>query len=272
MDLKTSRRFLISIVMYAMFVCKSSSLSELQHVDMSRTKRSMQGSNNVFFLNPQYPRDCKEVYDQCEEHSADGIYLIKPEGSPEPFEVCCNNSIDGGGWTVLQRRVDGSVDFYRKWTEYKEGFGFLRNEFWLGNDKISYLTNQKDYELRIDLNNVNGEPYFAKYDLFRISDEFSKYRLVGLGEYNQSSTAGSDAMVDNRNQSFTTYDVDNDGNSHHNTAMYDHGAWWFARYGGFCRLNGLYNAGSTDHKSIYWDSLPGGEWHIKYTEMKVRPV
>ena len=91
---------------------------------------------------------------------------------------------------VLQRRVDGSVEFYRDWDEYKDGFGFLKREFWLGNDKISQITNQKDYMLRIDLNNQNGAPYFAKYDLFRISDEKTKYRLVGLGVYDSASTTG----------------------------------------------------------------------------------
>ncbi|PIK51908.1 fibrinogen-like protein A [Apostichopus japonicus] len=82
---------------------------------------------------------------------------------------------------VFQRRIDGAVDFYRRWDDYKDGFGFLQREFWLGNDKLSYLTNQGDYELRIDLVSRNGNSYFAKYDLFRISDDISKYRMTDLG-------------------------------------------------------------------------------------------
>ena len=52
---------------------------------------------------------------------------------------------------VVQRRVDGCLNFYRDWAEYKAGFGDPAGEFWLGNDKLHELTKDGDYRLRIEL-------------------------------------------------------------------------------------------------------------------------
>jgi len=94
---------------------------------------------------------------------------------------------DGGGWTVFQRRQDGSVDFFRGWNDYKAGFGQLAAEFWLGNDKIHRLTASRPSSLRVELEDWNGVKAYAKYGTFSIGDEQAQYRLE-VGSY--SGTAG----------------------------------------------------------------------------------
>ena len=83
---------------------------------------------------------------------------------------------------VFQRREDGSVDFYLDWASYKTGFGYVGGEFWLGNDNIQLVSNQRNYELRVDLEDWDDNKRFAKYDHFRLGDESTNYKLL-LGSY-----------------------------------------------------------------------------------------
>ena len=54
----------------------------------------------------------------------------------------CDASTAGGGWLVIQRRIDGSVDFDRDWVDYENGFGNLYGEFWYGLSAICHPTNR----------------------------------------------------------------------------------------------------------------------------------
>ncbi|XP_071836777.1 uncharacterized protein [Apostichopus japonicus] len=141
-------------------------------------------SNLQYFLfqTPEYPRDCYEVLNQCSSTNAkSGVYLIKPDQYPEPFQTYCDHNTTSGGWTIIQRRVDGSIGFNRTWNEYKNGIGFLGSEFLIGNEKLAYLINQQRYQLRIELENYAGQSYSLTYDNFRIADEWGKYSITSLG-------------------------------------------------------------------------------------------
>ncbi|KAH3751105.1 hypothetical protein DPMN_185650 [Dreissena polymorpha] len=69
----------------------------------------------------------------------------------QDIEVYCEMATGGGGWTVFQRRVNGSVDFYQNFFSYENGFGDVHGEHWLGLKYIYAMTFNVQTELRIDL-------------------------------------------------------------------------------------------------------------------------
>uniref|UniRef100_A0A182KFN5 Fibrinogen C-terminal domain-containing protein n=1 Tax=Anopheles christyi TaxID=43041 RepID=A0A182KFN5_9DIPT len=61
-----------------------------------------------------------------------GKFFIQPAVLDEPFLAHCELTAFGGGWLMIRYRYDGSLDIYRNWTEYRNGFGSVDGEFWLG--------------------------------------------------------------------------------------------------------------------------------------------
>ena len=123
-------------------------------------------------------KNCAELYKSGQRVS--GVYTIDPDGLGA-FDVYCDQTTTGGGWTVFQKRLDGSVDFYRAWNDYKDGFGNMNGEFWLGLDKIHRLTTKKN-KLRVDLMDTTGRTAYAEYHTFAVTSERTKYQL-SLGKY-----------------------------------------------------------------------------------------
>ncbi|XP_061176963.1 ficolin-1-like [Saccostrea echinata] len=173
---------------------------------------------------------------------------------------------DGGGWTVFQKRIDGSTDFYRIWEEYKHGFGDPRNNYWIGNDAIHALTKDEDQELRVELQRFNGETAYAEYSTFFIGSETTEYQLTVSGYY---GTAG-DSLFNHNGMKFTTKDRENDNDIvGGNCAIQWHGAWWYNA----ClhsNLNGEYAKSAVNNSKhpIWWD----WKWNeaLKKTVMMIR--
>ena len=105
------------------------------------------------------------------------MYTIDPDGLGA-FNVRCDMTTSGGGWTIFQRRIDGSVDFHRGWKNYTEGFGDLNGEFWLGLDKIHRLSESGQNVLRVDMEDFENETRFAEYIAFAVAGKMVKYRLT----------------------------------------------------------------------------------------------
>jgi len=150
--------------------------------------------------------------------------ILIPSYSKDPFRVFCDANTRGGGWTVILRRLDGSENFYRNWNTYKNGFGNLDGEFFLGLDKIHALTADYSQELLVVLEDFNGTQAFETYDRFGITDEKEQYALNTLGEAN--GTAG-DSLSSHKNMKFSTFDRDNDLREKENCAILNIGAWWY---------------------------------------------
>uniref|UniRef100_A0A480TCM2 Ficolin-1 n=1 Tax=Sus scrofa TaxID=9823 RepID=A0A480TCM2_PIG len=210
------------------------------------------------------PRTCKELLTRG--HILSGWHTIYLPDC-QPLTVLCDMDTDGGGWTVFQRRSDGSVDFYRDWAAYKRGFGSQLGEFWLGNDHIHALTAQGTNELRVDLVDFEGNHQFAKYRSFQVADEAEKYMLV-LGAFVEGNAG--DSLTSHNNSLFTTKDQDNDQYASNCAVLYQ-GAWWYNSCH-VSNLNGRYLGGSHGSfaNGVNWSSGKGYNYSYKVSEMKFR--
>ncbi|XP_066270921.1 microfibril-associated glycoprotein 4-like [Branchiostoma lanceolatum] len=221
------------------------------------------------------PQDCQDILDN-DETTPNGVYMVYPRDNLGGFLVFCDMDTDGGGWTLFQRRQDGTVDFYRGWADYKTGFpSNLNGEFWLGNDNLYRLAVQKVYQLRVDMEDVEGNTAYAAYDTFAISPESQNYKLH-IGTYH--GTAGSgDSLAYHNGKQFSTKDRDNDDRDNDEAssscAQTKKGAWWY----GVCQysnLNGLYRLGTYEgsNDGVDWHHWKGDNYSLKRTEMKIRPA
>ncbi|KAM4720711.1 tenascin-R [Rhinophrynus dorsalis] len=212
----------------------------------------------VFF----YPQDCAQHLLNGDTQS--GVYTIYINGEQsQSVPVYCDMTTDGGGWIVFQRRQNGLTDFFRKWADYRVGFGNLEDEFWLGLDTLYQLTSQGRYELRIDMRD-GQEAVYAYYNKFLVGDARSMYKLR-IGDFNGTS---GDSLTYHQGRPFSTKDRDNDVAVTNCASSYK-GAWWYKN----CHrtnLNGKYGE-SRHSQGINWYHWKGHEFSIPFVEMKMRP-
>ncbi|XP_047663603.1 angiopoietin-related protein 6 isoform X1 [Tachysurus fulvidraco] len=213
-------------------------------------------------------KDCQHVLDS--EESISGIYLLRPQNSNRLFQAWCDQNHAQGGWTVIQRRLDGSVNFFRNWDQYKQGFGNLDGEYWLGLENLFWMISQASYKLRVHMEDWQGRQVFAEYDSFYIEPESDWYRLR-LGSY--QGTAG-DSLSWHSNKAFTTLDRDKDAYSG-NCAHYQKGGWWYHMCA-HSNLNGVWYRGghyrSRYQDGVYWAEFHGGSYSLKKVTMMVKPI
>uniref|UniRef100_A0A8C8FHA4 Fibrinogen C-terminal domain-containing protein n=1 Tax=Oncorhynchus tshawytscha TaxID=74940 RepID=A0A8C8FHA4_ONCTS len=200
------------------------------------------------------PLDCDELY-QYDNTKPSGVYTIYP---------------GGGRWTVFQRRMDGTENFFRPWENYKSGFGNVAGEYWLGLDNIFLLTMRKKNELRVDMEDFEGGKVFAKYTSFSIDPENYGYTLR-LGSYVDGGAG--DSMSYSNGMKFSTYDKDQDTWGD-NCARRNMGGFWY----GACthaNPNSLYaphQGTSLANMKFYWQHWKGVDYSLKSISFKIRAV
>nr|XP_043888348.1 microfibril-associated glycoprotein 4-like [Solea senegalensis] len=124
------------------------------------------------------PGDCTDVYNGGSEDS--GVYTIYTLG---PVQVYCNIGCEEESvrWTVIQRRKDGNVNFLRGWDQYRSGFGEPSGGFWLRLENIHLLTQRKSYELKVVMEDFEGNKAYVYYSTFSVGPEEDGYRLQVSG-------------------------------------------------------------------------------------------
>ncbi|XP_067296621.1 microfibril-associated glycoprotein 4-like [Pseudorasbora parva] len=223
-------------------------------------------------LDVDKPVDCSSLYKAGQNLS--GIYTIYPAGDV-PVWVYCHMVSDGkdednGGWTVIQRRMDGSVNFYQPWNKYKRGFGNVQSEYWMGLENMYQLTHNRKYMLRVDLEDFEGRKGFAQYSTFSVGCECAGYQLQVSGF---TDGGAGDSLSVHNDMKFTTFDKDQDPNEKNCAKVYL-GAFWYAACH-YTNPNGVYLWGEDDtHYAIgvVWSSWNGYAVSMKSISMKIKRV
>ncbi|XP_072513100.1 microfibril-associated glycoprotein 4-like [Salminus brasiliensis] len=215
------------------------------------------------------PLDCEDIFNNGSIHN--GVYTIYPAGPGKAVQVYCDMGCDENEthkdrrWTVIQRRIDGSVNFYRRWLEYKNGFGRPDGEYWLGLENMFLLTYVNKYELRVDLEDFEGGSAYTQYTSFSIDPETSNYKLRISGYVNGG---GGDCLMFNNGRDFSTFDKDYAGCAD----TYSGGFWYNWSPCHYANPNGQYKwkVSGSSYAGVLWQCWKGYGYSLKSIAMKIR--
>ena len=232
--------------------------------DITKYLKPLKGSE-ISAVPNKFPRDCVELKSFGYK---DGVYTIQNKKGSS-IKVFCDMTTDGGGWIVLQRRFDGSVDFNRDWNSYRDGFGDVKGEHWLGNEFIHQYTSAYSTEMMAEAIAFDDTKASSKMQNFKLSNEASEY----IFEYDTCDGLCVDWLQKSKGEKFSTFDNENDKNQAENCAVAFPGGWWFSN----CYLiffNGRYSAVQpVDVRTgIRWVEFRGYYEVLKKTTMLMRRI
>ncbi|CAH1776603.1 unnamed protein product, partial [Owenia fusiformis] len=204
---------------------------------------------------------CKALKDRRGDMEID-YYPILLDGSSEPILVLCYD-----GWTILQHRQDGTLDFNQTLDAYINGFDNGESENWLGLHRIHQITTSAQYVARLSVIDRNGASHFADYQTIHVSDETRNYECT-LTDFIMGSVNDGYSIL---GKIFRTFDFDNDMSC----GAQDGGGWWFDDdCSDDVMFNGVYqtNGSQTTGRGIHWGftNNNGSESFLESTIMVIR--
>ncbi|KAG8143057.1 hypothetical protein E2320_000338 [Naja naja] len=204
-----------------------------QQTSLAETVKHLIGLEQKVF------KDCAAAYKAG--FSTSGVYTLRLPNTTATVKVLCDMETSGGGWTIIQHRKDGSVDFQRTWKEYK----------------------QNRYSLRILLQDWENNEAYSAFEHFHVGSEEQNYRLYAR---RYSGTAGRTSSLSPSGTDFSTKDADNDRCACK--------CWWFDACGP-SNLNGIYyppNPATIRYNGMKWHYWKGPGHSLKESTMMIRPV
>ncbi|XP_025089860.1 microfibril-associated glycoprotein 4-like [Pomacea canaliculata] len=168
-----------------------------------------------------YIGDCEDL--RTTGVTADGVYSIFPLQAWESFPVYCSFKSKARTW--IMERYSPNFSFNLTWAAYRDGFGSLAGDYWLGLQKIHLLTTSKAYSLRVGVKLKNSTTLYQTYNNFAVADESNYFRL-SVGPFSSTDDLGN-CLQPLNGSSFSTHDSDHDGEDAINCAAQRSGGWWF---------------------------------------------
>ncbi|KAK7929474.1 hypothetical protein WMY93_005869 [Mugilogobius chulae] len=212
------------------------------------------------------PMDCSDILQQ-KPKSRSGVYTVYPFGGAQ---VYCDMETLGGPWTVIQRRMDGSVNFYRGWDQYVQGFGDANGEYWFGLEFMHKITARGKHELLVEMEDFEGKKVSARYSSFSVGENCDGYKLTVSGF---TDGGAGDSLAPHNNMKFTTFDKDQDVWESNCAKSFLGGFWYGACH--HTNPNGIYRWGFD--KTLYaigmsWITWKGLDYSLKSISFKIRPA
>ncbi|XP_060592592.1 uncharacterized protein LOC132747282 [Ruditapes philippinarum] len=212
--------------------------------------------------------DCYDI-NKHEGKKISGVYNVRLWKTGKVIPVYCDFDTDSGGWTVFQNRFNGSIDFYKSFSDYERGFGSVHGEFWLGLKHIYEMVSHGKTELRMDMIAANGTSAYQTFINFRLSD--SPYYTIHIDKGVGNVGLGM-GLLCSYGSYFSTYDVDQDRRGIHCAVNY-HGGWWYSACVS-ANPNGKYATPGTNigFKGMYYFPFTKNKDSLKAAKLMFRRV